>query len=127
MKILAVVDKQQQKKPNLIIGIDGNAAAGKTTLAQCLMELYDGEVIHMDEFHQKIFLYMILGVCFLYLILLLYTLGVEIYLIIQTFFTYTFDNFLWFFISFLIPCGCLNATLTRVFVTSVTRPVPNDS
>ncbi|MBQ2935695.1 MAG: hypothetical protein IJD96_05590 [Lachnospiraceae bacterium] len=50
MKILAAVDKQQQKKPNLIIGIDGNAAAGKTTLAQCLMELYDGEVIHMDEF-----------------------------------------------------------------------------
>lgn len=50
MKVFATVEKRQQKKPNLVLGIEGNAAAGKTTLAQCLFELYDCEVIHMDEF-----------------------------------------------------------------------------
>lgn len=50
LDLIAKVEKMKQKKERLVIGIDGNAAAGKTTLAQCLMELYDCEVIHMDEF-----------------------------------------------------------------------------
>lgn len=48
--LIAKIEELRQKKERLIIGIDGNAAAGKTTLAQRLLELYDCEVIHMDEF-----------------------------------------------------------------------------
>ena len=50
IELIATIEERRKKQENLIIGIDGNAAAGKTTLAQCLVELYDCEVIHMDEF-----------------------------------------------------------------------------
>ena len=50
LKLLAKIEARQKEKPGLIIGIEGNAAAGKTTLAQCLQELYDCEIIHMDDF-----------------------------------------------------------------------------
>lgn len=44
-----IADKAAEN-PVLVIGIDGNAAAGKTTLAQCLTELFDCDCIHMDDF-----------------------------------------------------------------------------
>ncbi len=50
ISLLAEIETLIQKKKNPVIGIDGNAAAGKTTLSQCLKELYGSEVIHMDEF-----------------------------------------------------------------------------
>lgn len=50
LPILAEIEKLQQEKENPVIGIDGNAAAGKTTLADCIACLYDCDMIHMDEF-----------------------------------------------------------------------------
>ncbi|HOO27068.1 MAG TPA: hypothetical protein PLU43_01280, partial [Lachnospiraceae bacterium] len=54
VELLAELEEQYQKKCGgencLTVGIDGNAAAGKTTLAWCISELYDCEVIHMDDF-----------------------------------------------------------------------------
>lgn len=41
---------KQVKNKRFIVGIDGNSAAGKTTLSQCLLKLYPCEVIHMDDF-----------------------------------------------------------------------------
>ena len=34
----------------IVIAIDGNCTAGKTTLAECLAKEYDCNVIHMDDF-----------------------------------------------------------------------------
>lgn len=52
LPLFAALEKKQKQKEGarLVVGIDGNAAAGKTTLAQCLSELYECEVIHMDDF-----------------------------------------------------------------------------
>ncbi len=38
------------EKPNAVIGIDGRCASGKTTLAECLAEKFDMQIIHMDDF-----------------------------------------------------------------------------
>ena len=35
---------------NLIVGIDGDSAAGKSTLAEMLQQVYDCNVLHMDHF-----------------------------------------------------------------------------
>lgn len=40
----------QTEKKCFVIGIDGNSAAGKTTLSACLSELYSCEIVHMDDF-----------------------------------------------------------------------------
>lgn len=37
-------------RERVVIGIDGNAASGKTTSARLISEIYDGSVIHMDDF-----------------------------------------------------------------------------
>lgn len=50
LKIFIAIDKLLQKKCAPIIGIDGNAAAGKTTLAQLLSNIYPCSVIHADSF-----------------------------------------------------------------------------
>jgi len=52
LPLLAALEKKRKQKEGtrLVVGIDGNSAAGKTTLAQCLSELYECEVIHMDDF-----------------------------------------------------------------------------
>lgn len=39
-----------QKKSQIIVAIDGNCTAGKTTLAGMLAEIYDCNVFHMDDF-----------------------------------------------------------------------------
>lgn len=51
LPLLIALEKQKQKEDGrLVVGIDGNSAAGKTTLAKCLRELYECEIIHMDDF-----------------------------------------------------------------------------
>lgn len=42
--------KSEKQNSRLIVGIDGNAAAGKSTMAAVLSELFDAEVIHVDDF-----------------------------------------------------------------------------
>ena len=44
------IDTLLQKKEQVIIAIDGNCTAGKTTLATKLAEVYDCNVFHMDDF-----------------------------------------------------------------------------
>ena len=39
-----------KQRSTLVLAIDGRCAAGKTTLAACLAELCDCNVIHMDHF-----------------------------------------------------------------------------
>lgn len=48
--LITALEERQKTKERLVVGIDGNSAAGKTTLAQCLSGLYECEVIHMDDF-----------------------------------------------------------------------------
>jgi len=56
IKLIAAILKQQEinqhskQATRLIIGIDGNCASGKSTLALLLLELFDAQVIHMDDF-----------------------------------------------------------------------------
>lgn len=39
-----------EEKPQVLLAIDGRCAAGKTTLAQKLAEIFSCPVIHMDDF-----------------------------------------------------------------------------
>lgn len=39
-----------QKKPSVLIAIDGRCASGKTTLASRIKEIHDCNLIHMDHF-----------------------------------------------------------------------------
>ncbi len=48
--ILIAVKNILNKKSNAVIAIDGRCASGKTTLASELSELFDAQVIHMDDF-----------------------------------------------------------------------------
>lgn len=48
-----IIDKAKQilsEKNRIIIAIDGYCASGKTTLAVQLAEVFDAQVIHMDDF-----------------------------------------------------------------------------
>lgn len=51
------IDPLLQEKRQVVIAIDGNCTAGKTTLAEALAERYDCNVFHMDDFflrpHQR--------------------------------------------------------------------------
>lgn len=44
------IDLLLAEKEQVIIAIDGNCTAGKTTLANQLAEIYDCNVFHMDDF-----------------------------------------------------------------------------
>lgn len=44
------IDKLLQEKEFVVIAIDGSCAAGKSTLADQLMQLYDCNLFHMDDF-----------------------------------------------------------------------------
>ncbi|MBP3674582.1 MAG: hypothetical protein J6J18_12215 [Oscillospiraceae bacterium] len=44
------IDELMAQKDQVIIAIDGNCTAGKTTLAGMLAEVYDCNVFHMDDF-----------------------------------------------------------------------------
>ena len=49
-QLLESIDKLMQAKNPVLIAIDGPCAAGKTTLAAKLQNIYHCTVIHMDEF-----------------------------------------------------------------------------
>ena len=44
------IDELLTQKERLVVAIDGNCTAGKTTLAEMLAEHYDCNVFHMDDF-----------------------------------------------------------------------------
>lgn len=44
------IDRLLARKPQIIVAIDGNCTAGKTTLASQLAANYDCNVFHMDDF-----------------------------------------------------------------------------
>ena len=44
------INEQLNTENKLIIAIDGGCTSGKTTLAKKLCEVYDANVIHMDDF-----------------------------------------------------------------------------
>lgn len=49
-RITACIDRLLAQKEQVVIAIDGNCAAGKTTLADNLSRQYDCNVFHMDDF-----------------------------------------------------------------------------
>ncbi len=51
-KVLKAVSElvSDEKREQLIIGIDGKCASGKTTLGYLLCSLYDCNIFHMDDF-----------------------------------------------------------------------------
>lgn len=49
-QIQAAIDSLLEEKNQVLVAIDGNCTAGKTTLAAALAELYDCNVFHMDDF-----------------------------------------------------------------------------
>lgn len=49
-KITAQIDTLLSRQSQVIVAIDGNCTAGKTTLAQLLAAHYDCNVFHMDDF-----------------------------------------------------------------------------
>ncbi len=55
--LFAAIDRKMQKKERVIVSIDGNCGAGKSTLAALLKEVYDCAVIPADHFflqmHQR--------------------------------------------------------------------------
>ena len=44
------IDDLLKNGRQIVIAVDGNCTAGKTTLAECLAKEYDCNVIHMDDF-----------------------------------------------------------------------------
>ena len=49
-QIQTTIDALLQRRAPVIVAIDGNCGAGKTTLAGKLAELYDCNLFHMDDF-----------------------------------------------------------------------------
>lgn len=52
-RLLPVIEKITElleKKEHIIIGIDGNCASGKTTMAAELSDIFPSTIIHMDDF-----------------------------------------------------------------------------
>lgn len=49
-KIQPLIDKLLAQQNRVILAIDGNCTAGKTTLAGILADIYRCDVIHMDDF-----------------------------------------------------------------------------
>ncbi len=48
--VIMAIQHQMEQKPVVILGIDGCAASGKSTAAALLADLFDAEIIHMDDF-----------------------------------------------------------------------------
>ena len=48
--VVAQIDELIMQKEQVIVAIEGNCTAGKTTLAMKLEQLYDCNVFHMDDF-----------------------------------------------------------------------------
>ncbi len=50
MDIFAALDGLLRKKEHIVVAIDGNCGSGKTTLANLLGDIYDCNIVHMDDF-----------------------------------------------------------------------------
>ena len=50
LSVFTEIAGKVKDNPRPVIGIDGNAAAGKTTLAESLTDVFDCECVHMDDF-----------------------------------------------------------------------------
>ncbi len=50
MPLIYQIDKKMREFGRVTVAIDGRAASGKTTAAELIARLYDGEVVHMDDF-----------------------------------------------------------------------------
>ncbi len=50
LELFSKIDKLMAEQKHVIIGIDGNCGAGKSTLADLLQSVYDCNVFHMDDF-----------------------------------------------------------------------------
>lgn len=48
--VIDAVEKKRHAQPHVVLAIDGMSAAGKTTAAAALAELWSAPVIHMDDF-----------------------------------------------------------------------------
>ena len=53
MIVINEINRLLEHKSRVIVAIDGMAASGKTTLAECLRKEFDAEVVHMDDFFLK--------------------------------------------------------------------------
>ncbi|MDO4564049.1 MAG: hypothetical protein Q4C04_00350 [Clostridia bacterium] len=49
-ELIRAVEAQLETKPRVIVGIDGGAASGKTTLAATCSEALGATLIHMDDY-----------------------------------------------------------------------------
>ena len=47
------IDRLLALESQVIVAIDGNCTAGKTTLANQLAEIYDCNIFHMDDFFRR--------------------------------------------------------------------------
>lgn len=50
LPVFMSIEEKMRKQENTIVGIDGMAASGKTSLAKLLQRVYDCEIIHADDF-----------------------------------------------------------------------------
>lgn len=50
LELFCQIDQLRAQETNVSIAIDGNSGAGKTSLARTLEQVYDCNVIHMDDF-----------------------------------------------------------------------------
>lgn len=50
LPLLAAIDRQTAVKERVILALEGGSAAGKTTLAELLAQIYGCGVFHMDDF-----------------------------------------------------------------------------
>ncbi len=50
MDICRRIDGLLREREHIAVAIDGNCGSGKTTLANLLKELYDANIVHMDDF-----------------------------------------------------------------------------
>ncbi len=50
LKIFTAIDRLIKAQESVVITVEGGSASGKTTLSDILIEVYDCNVIHMDDF-----------------------------------------------------------------------------
>ncbi len=51
LNIIKQINHLLKQKEHIVIAIDGSCASGKTTLAKTLSEIYESNIIHMDDFY----------------------------------------------------------------------------
>lgn len=48
--IITLIESKQKEQQNIVVGIDGRAAAGKSTIAKYLKDYFNALVIHTDHY-----------------------------------------------------------------------------